>query len=469
MSTAYIYHFGCRLNLYESNSLLSGLSDNNIIPVDKDQIENADFIIINTCTVTNRADQKNRSAIRQAHRKNPNAKIIVTGCYATTDAHEIKKLPGVYAVVSNQNKANIPNLISGLVPSLVKSSNQNKQIEYDPLNKKWEVDGQFGYKLQSRSRTSRAYLKIQDGCNKSCSYCKIPFARGPGRSRDFNQTIEEAKKLIALGFQEITLTGVNIGWYHTRAQETKEKDFYDLLTTLLNLKGDFYIRISSIEPGDVNERLAHLLQHPKMAKFLHVPLQSGSKRILKKMRRGYTPLLYQKKIKKVQALNPDIHIGTDIIVGFPGESAQDFKNTWDICKEIGFANIHIFPYSKRNNTPIVKELALTVDDKLSIKEVPQHITRKRINRLKALQKELYKQYIQRTSNKSFRSIVEKSIEKSVKKEINIDKALPKTPEKTSEIIYVVTENYVKLSLNRYDIIENGLPCPQKGDMVYVSY
>ena len=454
---AYLIHFGCRLNLYESASISSGLKENNISITDK--IEEADFIIINTCTVTNRADQKNRSAIRRAHRKNPNGKIIVTGCYATTDAEVIRRLSGVYSVVSNQNKANLPRLIQNDIQ-------ENFQNDWQDG---W-LDGQFGYHLQSKEKISRAYLKIQDGCNKSCSYCKIPLARGPGRSRNFDETILEAQQLIQLGFKEITLTGVNLGWYRSE----KGKDFHDLLSGLLDLDGDFYIRISSIEPGDVSEELAHLLQHPKMAKFLHVPLQSGSKEILKKMRRGYTPLSYHNRIQKVKENNPNIHIGTDIIVGFPGESDENFEETIQLCEEIAFANIHIFPYSKRKGTPIMKNISLKDADEVKanktnkankVREIPSPVIRKRIERLKTLKEKLHSIYIQKTSGQVFRSIIEK-----IEQFENTENA---ARENTHETFHVVTENYVKLTMKKPALEKSSETGSEgkhnRGDMIYVSY
>ncbi len=412
----HLVHFGCRLNIYESVALASGVQKFRFSITEN--IEDADFVIINTCTVTNRADQKNRQMIRKVHRQNPSAKIIVTGCYATTDAEEIQRLPGVYSVISNKEKANIPHYI--------KHGNQKKANT---------VDGQFGYQIQNKSRYSRAYLKIQDGCNKRCSYCKIPLARGPGRSRNFQETIDEAQKLISLGFKELTLTGVNIGWY----QSQEGKNFNDLFRVILELPGNFYVRLSSIEPMDVNQELGEQLTHPKAASFLHVPLQSGSKQILKMMRRGYTPFHYEKNIEYVRDLCPSIHLGTDIIVGFPGETEYYFEETLNFCKKMKFANIHIFPFSKRNGTPITQ---------VNIAEnIPKPIVKERIQRLKELKKEMFAEYIQQTSGESFKAIVEKCGSK-----VGLGNELS-----------VVTENYTKLT------VKSPLQSYQKGDLLRISY
>ena len=435
---AYLAHFGCRLNLYESQSIAAGLAHNKLKIVD--DLNEADLIIVNTCTVTNRADQKDRQIIRKAHRLNPSAKIIVTGCYATTDTEEVKALPGVYSVVTNQNKATIPDLVSRI------SSHDTAKHRY-VKNLPAKVDGRFGYHYRTRKGHSRAYLKIQDGCNKTCAYCKIPQARGRGISRNFNDSLTEAQHLIDIGFKEIILTGVNIGWY--RSQEGF--DLYRLLEEILNLEGEFYIRLSSIEPRDVNERLADLFTHHKMAKFLHVPLQSGSKKILKCMRRGYNPSLYEKRVNAVRNTCSKIHLGTDIIVGFPGESEKDFRETLDFCRKMEFSNIHIFPFSERRNTPVMEHLkSNSKNDRRNNgdlwERVPGRTIRDRIHRLQVLKEKLMKQFIQRTSGLDFRAVIEK---------IGGD---------GDDLIYsMVTENYVKLNFR------SSCQCLSKGEMVYARY
>ena len=385
-----LIHFGCRLNQFESDGIKANLADHGHTLTQN--LREADFVVINTCTVTNKADSKNRAAIRRAHRLNPQAKIIVTGCYATTDAEEIRKLPGVYRVIANDQKHRIAEALQG------------NEITPKAANR-------FFFSANHNFK-SRATLKIQDGCNKSCSYCKIPQARGPGVSRDFAETLDSARELIDAGFGELVLTGVNIGWYHDQG-----RSFYDLVESLLELPGNFHLRISSIEPGDVNERFAAFYQHPKMAHFLHIPLQSGSKFVLKIMRRGYTPENFMRRIEHVRRICPDIHIGTDVIVGFPAEGDREFKETLDFCRAAEFANIHIFPFSKRRNTPIVDWLMKRAElrnqrapgetEKHSFHEVHGAVIRERVAALSALKKEMADAYIVRMQGKNFFGVAER--------------------------------------------------------------
>ncbi len=429
---AFIYHSGCRLNQYESTSLKSGISKQGFHFVEN--MQEADVVILNTCTVTNRADQKNRQTIRKVHRLNPKAKIIVTGCYATTDEKEINKLAGVSLVVPNQNKASIPQL---LLQNDEELSNDYKTIP--------RIDGQFGYEYRSKEGYARAYLKIQDGCNKSCSYCKIPQARGKARSRNIEDIIKEAKYLIHLGFTEIMLTGVNIGSYefpqnHSMGNSITKNDFCDLLEKLLDLDGDFYIKISSIEPGDVTKRLASLYRHSKLAKFLHVPLQSGSKQILKWMNRGYSPKYFEQWVNRVRKECPQIHLGTDVIVGFPGETEEYFEETLEFCEKMKFANIHIFPYSKRKNTPILKKLKPKNGDFL--KEIPREVIKQRILRVMALKEKMFNDYLKYVEGKTFRGIIEKIYGNEIE---------------------ILTENYIRSKTYSYNDIRY-----KRGDMVYLE-
>ncbi|MCX7632742.1 MAG: tRNA (N(6)-L-threonylcarbamoyladenosine(37)-C(2))-methylthiotransferase MtaB [Turneriella sp.] len=375
-----VIHFGCRLNQFESDGLRAALAEN--AHELTEDLATADYVIINTCTVTNQADAKNRAAIRRAHRLNPQAKIIVTGCYATTDAEKLRSMAGVYRVVSNQDKHQIPALLAGAS----------------------QVNGNRFAFSANHDFKSRATLKIQDGCNKSCSYCKIPQARGRGVSRNFAETVQAARELIAAGFGELVLTGINIGWYFDSG-----KDFCDLLETLLELEGNFHIRISSIEPGDVSDRLAQLFQHPKMARFLHVPVQSGAKRILRLMRRGYTPANFMARVELVRRHVPEIHIGTDIIVGFPGESEADFAETLALCRSAEFANIHIFPFSKRDNTPVADWLSRrnSSGQRPFLEEVHGNTIRRRVAELAQLKEELAYHYRRQVSGMRFAAVAER--------------------------------------------------------------
>ncbi len=378
-----LIHFGCRLNQFESDGIKANLEDNQHTLTHN--LREADFVVVNTCTVTNKADYKNRAAIRRAHRLNPLAKIVVTGCYATTDAEELRSLPGVYRVVSNDQKHRIAEVIAG--------------GDTDSSNNRFFFSARHDFK-------SRATLKIQDGCNKSCSYCKIPQARGRGVSRDTQNTLDSARELIDAGFGELVLTGVNIGWYNDNGT-----GFHALVEQILNLPGDFQLRVSSIEPGDVDGRFAAFYQHPKMAKFLHIPLQSGSKFVLRTMRRGYTPDNFMRRIEQVRAVSPDVHIGTDVIVGFPSEGDTEFAETLAFCREADFANIHIFPFSKRRNTPIVDWLVRRQGSapatRREYKEIHGTVIRERAAELSRLKKTMADAYIARMYGQTFAAIAER--------------------------------------------------------------
>lgn len=388
-----VIHFGCRLNQFESDGIKANLADNSHALTDN--LREADFVVINTCTVTNKADYKNRAAIRRAHRLNPLAKIVVTGCYATTDAEDLRSLPGVYRVVSNDQKHRIAAMLNG---------NDSNETPNDRF-----------FFSANHDLKSRATLKIQDGCNKSCSYCKIPQARGRGVSRAAEDTLASARELIAAGFGELVLTGVNIGWY-----EDNGINFHSLVESLLELPGDFHLRISSIEPGDVNERFAAFYQHPKMARFLHIPLQSGSKFVLRTMRRGYTPENFMRRLEHVRKVCPEVHIGTDVIVGFPAEGDAEFRETLDFSRAADFANIHIFPFSKRRNTPIVDWLErrqgqpkatvggqTTAENRRLYREINGAVIRERSAELSTLKKELADNYIRRMEGIEFAAVAER--------------------------------------------------------------
>lgn len=330
LKTIGFYTMGCRLNIFESDGLSSkfqklGLST---IPIGN----RPDIIVINTCTVTNKADSKNRNVIRHLVKTYPSSQIWVTGCYAETDKNVIENIPGITGVVSNSQKSKLPEII-------LEKNNiqfQSKPNSVDP----------FSYSDVLPVEHTRAYLKIQDGCNRICSYCKIPQARGKGVSRNFLDVLDQVKFLQDNGIGEIILTGVNIGWY----KSNQKKSFSSLLKSILDILDYSRLRISSIEPSDVNLELAELLSHPRFCKFLHVPLQSGSKEILKKMKRSYTPETYRKRLEIVKRFHPNLFLGTDVITGFPDETENDFMDTIKIIEELGICKIHAFPFSVRKGT-----------------------------------------------------------------------------------------------------------------------
>jgi threonylcarbamoyladenosine tRNA methylthiotransferase MtaB len=390
---------GCRLNIFESDGLSNALKNAGIRTVSME--ENPEIVIVNTCTVTNKADSKNRNIIRSAIKNHPGSQVWVTGCYAETDKSVIENIPGVTGVVGNTDKSNLPNLIL-----------EKFNIPYTPTI---NLD-RFSYSDVLPVNHTRAYLKIQDGCNRVCSYCKIPSARGKGVSRKKDDILDQVKFLQDNGIGEIILTGVNLGWYR---DENGEKAFNSLLEEILNSLEYSRIRLSSIEPSDVNATLSKLISHPRFCKYLHVPLQSGNSEILRKMKRSYTAETYRKRIEIVLKDHPNIFIGTDIIAGFPGETLEQFNDSLQLVKDLSISKIHAFPYSPRKGTA-----AEILVDSLSKED-----KRKRVFELNSLSEIMYYEYFKKNENKIFEGILESSNQ-------------------------VLTDNYLKISLKETSVLQN---------------
>ncbi|EMJ48026.1 MiaB-like protein [Leptospira interrogans str. UT126] len=356
---------GCRLNFFESDGLFASLSKHGYRSAKSE--EHPEVVIINTCTVTNKADSKNRNTIRNAIKKFPGSQIWVTGCYAETDRESIEAIPGVAGVVGNTEKSKLPAMIL----------EKRGFIEESELVGK--IFDRFSYSDVLPNGHTRAYLKIQDGCNRKCSYCKIPQARGLGVSRNYQDVLDQVRFLQDNGVGEIVLTGVNLGWY--RDSENK-KAFNKILGEILNILEYSRIRISSIEPPDVGNELVELMTHPRFTPFLHIPLQSGNSEILKKMKRTYTPETFRKRVEIAKEKIPNLFLGTDIIVGFPGETEEMFQDSVSMIRDLGFAKIHTFPFSVRRNT-----LAETFPDSVS-----KEIKKERVHTLNSLSRELHQKY-----------------------------------------------------------------------------
>ena len=320
---------GCKVNQYDTQSIREQFASSGFKEIDNGRM--ADIYVINTCTVTSMADRKSRYFIHYAHRQNPKARIIVTGCYAVLDSDEIAGIPGVTDVIKNQDKDKIVELLDG----------QN------------ELNGQNGHNeigISNFSGHTRAFLKIQDGCNNFCSYCKVPRVRGVSRSKPLDEIIQEASRLVRNGFKEIVLCGICLGSYGKDLQS--QTDLIDAIEALEKTEGLLRIRLSSIEAGDISDKLIDkIAQSKKLCRHLHIPIQSGDDEILKKMNRNYCREGYLNLIKKIKSSIPQIAITTDVLVGFPGEKDDNFQNTLDLIKEIMPLRVHIFPYSKRSGTP----------------------------------------------------------------------------------------------------------------------
>jgi len=336
---------GCRLNQFETDALVSQFSKSGYEVVDYNK--EADIYIVNTCTVTNQGDAKSRKAIYQATKKPAEPVVVVTGCMVNGQREKLQKLNGVTYFVENARKSSIFQLID--------SHFRGETINPDEL----QAD-LFGFEPADTTFHTRSYLKIQDGCDNFCSFCIVPHVRGRATSRPVEDILENARQLVDFGFKEIVITGVNIGRY-----SYKGTDFETLIEKILNVPGDFRVRISSMEPEGFGERFLELFEHPRLMPHLHLCLQSGSDRILLLMRRFYTVKSFLNIIDRIKDKYPDFNLTTDIIVGFPGETEEDFQKSIAVTRDVGFSHIHTFRYSIRSGTRAAR-LPDHVDEKVKI-------------------------------------------------------------------------------------------------------
>ncbi|SHE65171.1 threonylcarbamoyladenosine tRNA methylthiotransferase MtaB [Seinonella peptonophila] len=372
MDKVAFHTLGCKVNSYETEAIWQLFQQQNYQKVDFDQ--EADVYVINTCTVTNTGDKKSRQVIRRAIRRNPDAVIVVTGCYAQTSSKEIMDIPGVDIVVGTQGRDKILDYVS------------QYRHERQPINAVGNIMKQRTYEeleVPTFSERTRAFLKIQEGCNNFCTFCIIPWAKGLSRSRKPEHVIAEAKKLVHNGFQEIVLTGIHTGGY---GEDLDNYRLSDLLMELDSIEGLNRIRISSIEASQIDDNLIEVFRRSqKMCRHLHIPLQAGDDYILKRMRRKYTVAEYREKILQLQEVLPDCAITTDVIVGFPGETDEQFMNTYRLIEELEMYQLHVFPYSKRTGTPAAR-MTNQVDDE---------IKHQRVEKLIQLSKQLQMKYAER--------------------------------------------------------------------------
>ena len=326
-----IHTFGCKVNIYESEYVTNLLKEKGyeMLPFDNE----ADIYIINTCTVTNEADKKDRKLIHKTRLNHPDAILIVMGCFSQLNSNNID----ADIIIGNKYKSNIIELINEFL------LNYKKIIKVDNITK-----ANFEDMYINRFLThTRAFVKIQDGCNAFCAYCAIPYARGGLRSKDFDKVVSEVTNLVKNGYHEIVLTGIHTGRYGLE----KNTNLETLLRELVKIKGIFRIRLSSIEINEITDGIIELIKtNDIMAKHLHIPIQSGSNQILKSMNRLYDTNTFIEKINNIRKEISDISITTDLIVGFPGETEEDFKETIATLNKIEFTKIHTFPYSKRSGT-----------------------------------------------------------------------------------------------------------------------
>ena len=326
-----IHTFGCKVNIYESEFIINLMQENGYTLVDFN--EQADIYIINTCTVTNEADKKDRKLIHTTRNNHQDSILIIMGCYSQLNPHDID----ADIILGNKHKSRIIELIEKY------KKTKEKIVLVEDISKTNFEDMYINRFITH----TRAFVKIQDGCNAFCSYCTIPYARGGLRSKDFNTVIEEVTNLVNNGYKEIVLTGIHTGRYGIEQNTNLET----LLKELVKIKDIFRIRLSSIEINEITDGIIELIKNNKvMAKHLHIPLQSGSNTILKSMNRLYDLDFFLKRIEYIRKEIPNISITTDLIVGFPGETEELFQETIDTLNKIKFTKIHTFPYSKRNGT-----------------------------------------------------------------------------------------------------------------------
>lgn len=330
---------GCKVNTYESNVMMDVLKNKGYESVDFNSL--ADIYIINTCTVTNNADHKSMKMIRQAIKRNPDAIIIVVGCLVQTNHELVDTIDGVDIILGNIDKS----LIGNYIETYLENRQQIKKIE-DICDVDFEE-----MKLNNSNRT-RAFVKIQDGCNNYCSYCIIPFARGNVRSKKREVVIEEIKELVKNGHQEVVLTGIHTGNYGVDLNNYSLAKLLEEIVTIDNLHR---VRISSIEITELDDDFMNILSKSNiLVDHMHIPLQSGSNEVLKYMNRKYDTKYFIDKINQLHQIRPDMLITTDVIVGFPGETEELFLETIDTINKLNFFKLHVFPYSKREGTAAAK-------------------------------------------------------------------------------------------------------------------
>lgn len=336
-----LHTLGCRLNFSETGSISQGFVDRGYEIVELG--EPADLVFLNTCTVTDGADSSCRNLIRKARQSAPDAKIVVAGCYAQMEAEKIRQMEGVDLILGTSEKYRVFEHLGALESS--EEDDELAQVHIDKTNEFW------GAATTLADSHTRAFLKIQDGCNYICSFCIIPFARGRSRTQPIKDVVEEAKKILGQGFQEIILTGVNIGEY----ESTSGEKLSVLCEELLQLEGLKRLRLSSVEPNTITPDLLRVLKSSgKYQDHFHIPLQSGSDDILKAMRRKYDLAFYKETLAMVKEYFPMAAIGADIIAGFPGESEKLYLETFNFLREGPVTHFHVFPFSKRKNTTAAK-------------------------------------------------------------------------------------------------------------------
>ncbi|GAE33359.1 tRNA (N(6)-L-threonylcarbamoyladenosine(37)-C(2))-methylthiotransferase MtaB [Halalkalibacter akibai] len=405
MPTVAFHTLGCKVNHYETEAIWQLFQKENYEKVDFEST--SDVYVINTCTVTNTGDKKSRQVIRRAIRKNPDAVICVTGCYAQTSPAEVMAIPGVDIVVGTQDRTKMLGYIE-----------EFKQ-KREPINGVGNIMKSRVYEeldVPAFTDRTRASLKIQEGCNNFCTFCIIPWARGLMRSRDPKEVIKQAEQLVAAGYKEIVLTGIHTGGY---GEDLKEYSLARLLKDLEQVEGLKRIRISSIEASQLTDEVIEVIDRSeKVVRHLHIPLQSGSNTVLKRMRRKYTMEFFGERLDRLKEVLPGLAVTSDVIVGFPGETEEEFQETYDFIAKHKFSELHVFPYSKRTGTP-----AARMED-----QVAEEVKNARVHSLIELSNQLAKEYASRFEGEVLEMI-------------------PEEQDKENQGVYIgYTDNYLKVKV-----------------------
>lgn len=414
MPTVAFHTLGCKVNHYETESIWQLFKDAGYERTEFERV--ADVYIINTCTVTNTGDKKSRQVIRRAIRKNPDGVICVTGCYAQTSPAEIMAIPGVDIVVGTQDRVKMLEYI------------EQFKNERQPINGVRNIMKTRVYEeldVPSFTDRTRASLKIQEGCNNFCTFCIIPWARGLMRSRDPKEVVAQAQQLVNAGYKEIVLTGIHTGGY---GEDLKDYNLAMLLRDLdEQVVGLKRIRISSIEASQISDEVIEVLKNSdKVVRHLHIPLQSGSDTVLKRMRRKYTMEFFAERLNRLKEALPGLAVTSDVIVGFPGETEAEFLETYNFIKAHKFSELHVFPYSKRTGTP-----AARMDD-----QVDEEVKNNRVHTLIELSNQLAKEYASHFENEVLEVIPEERYK-----------------EDSNEDLYVgYTDNYLKVVLPATEVM-----------------
>ena len=373
-----IITLGCKVNSYESNFMKEALVKNGFSFCSENN--KCDILILNTCTVTDTSDKKSLKEVRRLKRENPHAILVVCGCSVQNDKNKYNNLD-IDVLMGNINKSNIVSIINEYL-------DKKTPLEYVAKTRDLNFENM---EIDSFDHT-RAYIKIEDGCDNFCSYCVIPFVRGKTRSKNFDLAIKETKTLVENNFKEIVLTGIDTGAYFDNG-----KDLTDLIKEMSKIEGLKRIRQSSIEITQINDKfIEELKNNPKICNHIHIPLQSGSDEILRLMNRKYDLNYFFEKIEKIRSVRPDISITTDVIVGFPNETDELFLETLETCKKINFSKIHVFPYSERKGTKA----------SLMSGKVSENVKHERVKKLMELSEKLEKEYYDKFKGKELDVLIE---------------------------------------------------------------